>query len=277
MAKLIEGQTFNNKEKSITEADHDVLTIRNCTINITELNPASKTAITGLDIRRCGEVNIENVTIKAVGLQRKYAYALRAGYSNNGVPVDGNKIIKISNCNWSGFGPLNAGYNLNRDIMALEAGDEVWIKDSILGDSTDAIGDCKIPIIKVARTKSISGYRQWRRWGNGTTTLADCEFDTKGEHFWFQTANGKIVLFNPKFAQPMKTSFDQAMGVIQNVTTNPLTDPWFSSSAPVPQPDYEARIKALEDSYDVIHDVCVDLNDRLVSIEDWAKSIGFKG
>ena len=280
MAKIIEGLTINNKEKSITEADHDVLTIRNCTINITELNAASTTAITGLDIKRCGEVNIENVTIKAVGLQRKYAYALRAGYSNNGVPVDGNKIIKISNCNWSGFGPANAGYNLNRDIMALEAGEEVWIKDCIFDGATDAVLDCKVKTVKVARTKMKNTYRLNRVWGGATLTLADCESDTTGEHLWFYNASSKAIIYNHKFVQPLKTSYDQAMGVIQNVNTNPLTDPWFSSSGAQPAPpaiDYSQKINELEAAVKDISDVNVDINERLVLLEEWARKLNYKG
>lgn len=214
----------NRKDPLIKEVGHDHLIIRNGTIDLYDLEPTSSSGLVGLDIRKCALVEIQNVRITGHDLKRKYAYGLRSGYSNT--PSEANTKVLISNCFIGGFGPLNAGYNLNRDCIASEGGDDLWIKDSVLDGASDGCTDCKTKNLSVARSSFKNSYRLVREW-NTQGTFSNCTFDTPGDHFWFYSNLSKAILFNCTFKQPMKTSFDQSPGIIQTVTTEPLTNPWF--------------------------------------------------
>ncbi len=226
--KIIENFNISGKEKAIVESGHDHLIIRNGVIEMLELDPASTSGLVGMDIRGCQLVEIINVTVKAVNLKRKYAYGLRSGYS--GDVNSYNKKVLIDHCSFTGLGPLNPGYDLNRDCIASEGGDDLWIKDTIFDGASDAAIDCKTKNLKAARCQLNSTYRLIRAWAGNTTMIDDCVFNTTAEHLWHYSNAAKTILYKPTFVQPMKTSYDQSPGVIQHVSVNPLTDPWFAQT-----------------------------------------------
>lgn len=228
----IENQTYNGLKKSITAVGAsatDTLAIRNCNININEILPDDGSAITGIDITKFAQVDIHKVIARSQQLTRKFGYILRSGYS--GDVTKANKLVRISDCDWSGLGPPFAGYTLNRDIIASEIGDgELWIKDSTLSGATDAIIDCKTKTLKVARCTISDAYRLVRLWQNVTAYFVNCAFDGTGDHFWFYNGTSKAILYDCVFRQAPKTSYDQAPGLTVYTTVNPLTDQWFAKT-----------------------------------------------
>ena len=218
--KVIENQVFNNLEKAITEADQDLLIIKNVTVNAVELNPASTTSLYGADLRRCKTVEIENFTFKATALKRKYAYGIRLGYANT--PTDANGLVKMKNSMIQGLGPASSDYNTaNRDGIALEGG-ELWLKDGLISDVSDACVDCK-GNLKAKSMVFNGGYREIRIWPGKTVILSNCKVGT----VWFENNTGKLILYNTPM--PTLETNSGTPATAQVVVTDPLTDPWFGS------------------------------------------------
>lgn len=235
--KLIENLNLDNadgRDKVITEAGHDVLEIKNCNIKLIDNNPTSGTGAAGLDVRACQLVKLTNVVIEGVNVVRKFAYGVRSGYSNTLAAE--NKYLEYDRVTIKNLGaPVPAYDKFNHDCNAFEGGERIRLKDCVFDSATDACMDGKIKVIEAKRTKFKNSYRLIRHWNSCQATFVDCEFDTTFEHFWHYDNTCVTRLFNCKFAQPMKTSFENTPGQIITLTSDPLTDPWFAASIVAPK------------------------------------------
>jgi hypothetical protein len=209
--KLIENFHITDKDRGIVEADHDLLIVRSGTIENCRV---------GGDIRRCGEVRIENVRIKPGPLQAvKYAYGFRFGYS--GKPEDGNDLVTIDGLVVEKMGEPSSDYsNFNRDCIAAELGNRlVLIKNSRFEGATDACLDMKSSF---AVTKSYFGpaHRQVRIWPGATGYVWECGFADNPGHSRFWTGD------------------DAEKGVLKE---EPFPHAFFEATEPEPEPPPEQR------------------------------------
>jgi hypothetical protein len=228
MPKVIENKTFDNLERAIVEAGNDLLTIRNVNINIKELNPSASSAILGCDLRRNKLVEIDQLSIIATGILRKYGYGLRLGYSNT--PSEANGIVKINNSRIQGFGPASASYaTANRDGIALEGG-ELWIKGSVITDVSDACIDCK-GLVMAKDCIFEKGYRDIRIWPGQTVILSNCKVSS----VWFENNTGKLILYKTPFPITVETNNGPAATIL-TMPVDPLIEPWFGGVVPPVEP-----------------------------------------
>ncbi len=232
--KIIENVTFDNQEKAITEAGHDHLLITKVNVNATETNQNATTSLYGGDVRRCTLVDVDTYIFQATDILRKYAYGFRFGYS--GIPGDSNGLVRIKNSFIKGLGPASSDYSKNnRDGIALEGG-ELWMMNSIISDVSDACIDAK-GSVKAKNCKFEKGYRDIRIWPGQTVILSNCKVGS----VWFQDNTGKLILFNT----PMPTIENNSTpGIVEVVTVDPLTDPWFEPTVPAPPLDFSRLILA---------------------------------
>lgn len=229
MAKLIENVNLSNadgKDKILTEKGHDVLEIKNSTLKVIDSNPTSGSGVAALDVRACGLVKLTNVVIEGVNIIRKYAYGVRSGYSNT--PADENKYLEYDRVTIKNFGaPVPAYDKVNHDCNAFEGGERIRLKDCVFDGATDACMDGKIKVIEAKRCHFKNSYRLIRHWESCQSTFVECTFDTPFQHFWHYDNKCKTRLFKCEFKQPIKTDFENSAGIIEILTTDPLTDDWF--------------------------------------------------
>lgn len=246
MVKIIENLNLTNQERGIVVTAQDQVMIRNCTINGTRI---------GIDVTACPIVDIQNCDIGGQGTWggAQYAYLLRSGFS--GIPSSNNGVVRISACNFHDIGTPSGDYShFNRDILDSEGG-ELWVKDSTLSGASDGCVDTKTAF-KLKNCKVGNSHRLMRIWPGNTQIISGCQFTSAVGHSiaWFQDKTSKLIVYNCTFdGQPTiplaKIEGDsmtpaEAAALVQYVTTEPLTDPWF---LPTPSTDEQIllHVKAL--------------------------------
>lgn len=267
--KIIENITRSGVSRAFTYADEPELLIRNCQAVALVKNPAAPAdGVYGFDIRRCGTVDFEDVTILAAnGIDAQYAYGVRLGYSNE--PAQANTLVRMNRVKIGNFGPPVTDYSVNRDMIVCETGTgALWVKDSFLNQgsgASDACIDCKLKTLSVARTQFGPSYRLLRIWPGVTVTLSECSLMAPVTTIWFGDKTAKLTVYKTNgITQANVTgqgmSNAEAFNQIQFVTANPLAEPWFAAPGAPPVTQAEFNIFKAE------------ITARVAELEKWRKS-----
>lgn len=245
-----------HKNKTITKQDRGIVLLNEATALIEQCTIEG--CRVGLDARGCGTVDIKNSKFIGGGLaDQKYAYGIRLGYSNQ--PDQANTLVRIQDCEFRGFGNPSGDYAVyNRDHIASEVGNTLWVKDSVFDTATDACIDAK-GMLKLKKCSFKNSHRLIRVWDNTTVIAVDCHFFSAPSHeiFWFYNKTSKLILKNCTFdgAQALKkekiggdsTTPDQIIANQISYPADVKLDTWFDEAPSQPEgKKYILDIPALE-------------------------------
>lgn len=258
MPKVYKNRLFDNdvlkQDALLKEANVAHLILEDCTWNITDFNPDTKTGLVGADIRAVKLLEI--IRPKVTGLiQRKYGYWLRAGYKDE-VGSECETIL-IQGGNIEGLDQGNADYKFwNHDHINIpRLAKLLRIKDMTAKGRCDAWVDGEVTRAEFFNNDLSDFYNIFRQWASSKEWFMSKNIlNTSGNHFWHE--GSKSILFQNNFLQPIKQGWDLKKGFIETVDSNPLTDPWFETGSPIPIPpdappsdvlkELEERIKEIE-------------------------------
>lgn len=242
-----------HKNKTITKQDRGIVLLNEPTALIE--NCVIQGCRVGIDARSCGTVDIRGTQVEGGGhADQKYAYGVRLGYS--GKPEEANKLVRIEGCTFSDFGAPSGDYaNYNRDHIASEVGNTLWVKNSRFVKATDACIDAKGTLV-LKDCEFISAHRLIRIWNNTKVVAVNCRFTSAPGHeiFWFYDKSASLALkdctFDGETVLPVgKIGFDnltQAEALKLVSYSVPTLDPWFNTLPPSQGKKVKVDIPALK-------------------------------